>query len=211
MQFSQSAIFQLVCASFLAGLILALFCDVLYIARLWLKPPAIRYTVPAIQRIYARRIKESVPKKHRGLRAAVFLHDLLLCLVGAITLILLLYRYNNGAFRAAAPLCAAVGFGMWFGLVSKGMRAALQWLTFCIEMAIYTLIMPLRRLLAWGVRAYKKNAQKRRLARLVKERKRYTKHVLRSIDKNVEGLLPIYERSRMQKGERFARKTKKAI
>ena len=129
------------------------------------------------------------------------------CIAGALTLILLLYWFNNGAFRAAAPLCMAMGFWACHISLSKGVRIALQWLAFGIERAILTLLLPVK----WVMQIYKKKAQKRRLVRLAKIRQAYTKKQLQSLEKAAEGLLPIETRNRMQKGEDRAKQRKKAV
>lgn len=213
MRLSQTALFGLSCASFIAGLLLALLCDLLYMTRLWLTPADKRYTVPAIQRLHLKHNKKgSTGKKSPdSLGIVLFFSDVFLCILGAITLILLLYSFNNGAFRAAAPLCIAIGFGLWHGFISKAVRIPLQWVAFGIEIALYTLIMPLKRLIVCITQVCKKNAQKQRLTRLTKARKHYTEQILQNIDKSAEKLLPIYQKSRMQKGDHRARKAKKAV
>ena len=211
MRLSQSAFFQLSLASFIAGLLLSFLYDFLYVTRLWLMPSGIRYTVPTIQRLCGKRIKNRKPKKCTNLRAVIFFQDVLICLVGAITLILLLYWINNGTFRATAPLFLAIGFWLCHSLASKGARIALQWLAFGIETILYTLLMPFKRLFGWAARVCKANAQKRHLSRLAKERQNYTRRELQNIDGAIKKLLSIPVKSRTQKGERRARKNKKSI
>ena len=211
MRLSQSAFFQLSLASFIAGLFLSFLYDFLYMTRLWLMPSSVRYTVPTIQRLCGKRIKNKKPKKCTNLRVVIFFQDVLICLVGAITLILLLYWINNGTFRATAPLFLAVGFWLCHSLASKGVRIALQWLAFCIETILYTLIMPFERLFGLVARVCKDNAQKRHLLHLAKERQRFTKQELQNIDGAIKMLLLISTKSREGKGERRARKNKKSI
>ena len=211
MQLSQSALFYLFCASFLAGLALSLFYDVLYCTRIWMMPPQIRYSVGAIQKMRVSRPQKRSAKKAKGLSVAVFFEDVLFCIVCALTLILLLYWLNNGAFRAAAPLFMAAGFFLWRISISKGFRIALQWIAFGIETVIYTLCIPIKRLFTWIVQKYKKNAQIRHIKRSAKQREAYTKQELQNIAKTAERLLPIEVKSRMQKGESHARKSKKAV
>lgn len=205
MQLSQSALFQLSCASFIAGLLLSFFCDILYMARLWLIPSDIRYTVPAIRKRYASRVKKGVPKKRRSLKIAIFLSDVFFCLVSAVTLILLLYWLNNGAFRAAAPFCMAIGFWLCHISISKWVRVTLQWLAFGIETVLYTLLLPIKRLFAWMAKTHKKNAQRRHLAHLSKQRQIYTKQELQNIEKTMGKLLPIRIKTRRQKGDYLAK------
>ena len=208
MQLSQSALFRLSCASFLAGLFLSLLLDLLYMTQLWAVPSNIRYSVPAIQRLRPQsKAKKGRSKSQKEVRISVFLGDVLFCIAGALTLILLLYWFNNGAFRAAAPLCMALGFWSCHISLSKGVRIALQWLAFGIERALLTLLLPVK----WVMQIYKKKAQKRRLGRLAKIRQGYTKKQLQSLEKAAEGLLPIETRNRMQKGEDRAKQRKKAV
>lgn len=212
MQVSQSALFRLCCASFLAGVLLALFYDSLYMTRLWLLSPNNRYTVPAIQERYASRIKnKKIPKKEVGFRVALFVGDVFFCLVGALAIILLLYWLNNGAFRAAAPLCMALGFALWRISFSRGIRIVFQWGAFIIETVIYVLLLPIKRLLSTIVEACRRNAKKRRYRRLARKRQTYTKQILQNIDRAAERLLPIDTQTRMLKGEGRAKQRKKAI
>ena len=211
MQISQSTFFQLSCASFLAGLALALLYDFLYMTRLWLLPSDKRYTVAGIQKLRVSRIKEGKNKARKGLQAALFWHDVFFCMFVALVIVLLLYFLNNGAFRAAAPLCMAVGFWLFKVTLSKSVRTMFQWLAFGIETIINTLITPIKRLFVWIVKRYKKIAQKQRQKRLFKQRQLYTQHTLQHIEQNTEMLLPIYKISRTKKGEGRARKSKKAV
>ena len=190
---------------------LSLFYDALYSTRIWLMPSPIRYSVPAIQKMRASRAKKGNAKKAKGLPVAVFLGDVLFCIVSALTLILLLYWLNNGAFRAAAPLFMAAGFFLWRISISKGFRIALQWIAFGIETVIYILCIPIKRLFTWIVQKYKKNAQIRHIKRSAKQREAYTKQELQNIAKTAERLLQIETKNRMQKGDSYARKSKKAV
>ena len=211
MQISQSALFHLCAASFLAGLALALLYDLLYMMRLWLIPSEVRYQVLKIQELRAPRIKKGSVKKRRVGSVVLFFQDVFFCLVCAITVILLLYWLNNGAFRAAAPICMAVGFGLWGISLSKGVRVALEWLAFGIETVIYTLLMPIKRLFAFLAGMCKRIAQKRHQKRLANKRKVYTKQTVQNVERAVKMLLPAYTISRTQKGDGRAKQSKKAV
>lgn len=211
MQLSQSALFQLCCASFFAGVLLSFFCDFLYTMRLWLMPSHLRYTVPTIQKLCAARIMKKGKGKGWGLQVATFFGDVFLCLASALTLILLLYWLNNGAFRAAAPLCMAFGFYFCHISLSKGVRWGFQWVVFGTEMLVYTLLRPLKYLFGIIVEKHKKNAQKRHIKCLAKQRQIYTKQELQHLEKAAMRLLPIDLKSRMQKGDDHATKSKKAV
>ena len=211
MQISQSALLYLCVAGFLAGLMLALLYDLLYMMRLWVTPTEKRYRVRAIQRLRTSRIKKGSRKKPKRMKVVLFLQDIFFCLACAITNILLLYWLNNGVFRAAAPICMAVGFWLWHISISKWVRAALEWLAFGIETVIYALLMPIKRLFAFFVKMCKKHAQKRHQKHLAKKRKTYTKQTLQNIERAQQTLLPTYTISRTQKGDGRAKRNKKAV
>ncbi len=213
MQLSQSALFYLCCASFLAGMLLAFFYDFLYMSRLWLMPPGNRYTIPSIQRLRAARVtgRKMEKNKAKSFQIALFWGDVIFCISGALAIILLLYWLNDGAFRIAAPICMAVGFLLWRISLSKAIRFALQWLAFAFESLVYTLLAPLKCLFGLIVRVYKRNMQKQKQKQLARQRQRYTKQVLQNIDRTAEELLPTDEKTRTQKGETHAKQRKKAV
>lgn len=190
MQLSQQTLLGLFCASFIAGFSLALFYDFLYVTRLCIIPSGSRYTVQTIKNQIAKRAKKGSKKTRGKISFSTFLSDILLCIVGAITLVLILYWFNNGAFRAEAPICMVVGFYLCHRTVSKSIRIILEWSLFAIETAFYALLMPFRYLLAWMARTHKKNQQKRRSIRSAKERKTNTQKQLQSINRTTEMLLP---------------------
>ena len=211
MRFSQLTLFQLACASFFAGLMLSLVYDILYCTRMWLMPLQTRYTVPAIQKMRASRIKKGSAHKQKLLSLVVFFDDVLFCIIGAITLILLLYWLNNGAFRATAPLFMTTGFFLWHISVSNGIRIVLQWALFGIETVIYTLFVPIKRLILWITEKCKRNARIKHQKRCAKKREAYTKQQIQSISATAEKLLPIHVKNETQKGDNYAKHRKKAI
>ena len=211
MRFSQSALFQLFFASFLAGLMLSLFYDILSCAHIWLMPSQTRYTVPAIQRMRNPRIKKGSAKKAKALRVVVFFDDVLFCVISAITLVLLLYWMNNGAFRAAAPFLMAAGFFLWHVSVSKGIQIAMQWITFWVETVIYTLCIPIKRLFSWIADKCKMKAQAKHQKRCAQKRETYTRQQFQSIDTTAKKLLSIYVKNKEKKGDDYAKHRKKAV
>ena len=189
MQISQSALFQLFFASFLAGILLALFYDVLYALRICLMPPSVRYTVLAIQSRYTTHIQKTGQKKGKLLSIVLFLSDVLFCLVGAITLILLLYWLNNGAFRVATPLLMAVGFWGWHVCFSSAIRTAFQWLVFGFETLLHILVKPIKYLVLQIANIITKKLKKRHFIHLAKKRYIYTKQTLKNVDKDIQKIL----------------------
>lgn len=193
---------------------LSLFYDVLYIIRLLSIPTYCRYTVPKIKVLQASRTSKKTKGKLWIYRISLFFWDILFCLVCAVTLILLLYWLNNGAFRAAAPLCMTLGFGVWHISISKPIRIALQWLLFGIETAIHTLLMPIKRLAKFISKGCSNALKRRRYKHSKKQRQIYTQKELKQIDKAVRKLLPQYstKKQRMQKGVTRAKpSSKKAV
>ena len=210
MRLSQSSLFHLCCASFLAGLCLALFYDLLAISRLYLQPFHSRYSVPKIQKIQASRGKNKKSKPSKGVAIVLFAEDVLFCLVGAVTIILILYWLNNGAFRVIAPLCMSFGFLLWRVSVSKGARAVLQWIAFGIETLFYILLLPIKRLFTRFIGRCRYKTQIRRKKRLAKQRQTYTKLELQHIESAAQRLFPI-DITGTSKGETRANKRKKAV
>ena len=191
MHLSQSALFQLCVASLCAGGLLSLFSDVLKAMRLWLIPPANRYTVSKIQTLYYPRLKSGKMRKRRELHLLIFFQDVLFCIAGAITLVLLLYWLNNGAFRAIAPLCMVLGFVFYRISISKWVRTLLQWIAFGVETLLYWCCLPFKYLLAIVIAKAKQKVQKHHLKLLIKRRKNFTTKELKSIDKAANKLLPL--------------------
>ena len=191
MHLSQSAIFQLCVASLCAGGLLSLFSDVLKAMRLWLIPPANRYTVSKIQTLYYPRLKSGKMRKRRELHLLIFFQDVLFCIAGAITLVLLLYWLNNGAFRAVAPLCMVLGFLLCRISISKWVRTVLQWIAFGTETLVYWFCLPFKRLFAIIVAKLHQNAQKRRKKRLARRRRNFTNKEIQNIAKVANKLLPL--------------------
>ena len=211
MQLSQSVLFQLCCASFFAGILLSLFYDVLHMIRLWFTPAQFRYTLPKIRQMCPTRTRKSTKKKNRDIKIAVFFGDVFFCLVCAITLILLLFWLNNGAFRVMAVLCMAIGFYLCRISISKGVRSISQWFTFGVETVLHILFQPIKKLFAFAMGIHRKKVQKRRQKHFAKQRQIYTRLVLQNIDKEVQKLVQDDTKNRIRKGDNRARKSKKAV
>lgn len=145
------------------------------------------------------------------MQIAIFLEDVLFCLAGALSLILLLYWFNNGVFRATAPMCMAIGFYLCHISISKVVRKVFQWIVFGAESFICILCLPFKCLYSTIVVSYKRDIENRRQKRKAKKRQVYTKQAFQSIDKAVEQLLPIGEKSRMRKGDGSAKQRKEAV
>ena len=190
---------------------LSIFYDLLYSSRLWLMPSQRRYTVPAIQKMHKVRIKKGNASNQKLLSIAVFLGDVLFCIVSAITLILLRYWLNNGAFRAGAPLLMILGFFLWRVSLSEGFRIALQWSVFGTETVVRVLFMPFKRLFTCVLEKVKAHLKARHKKHCEKQRRSYTKNEFQNIAKTAERLLPLPPKNRMQKGDDHAKHRKKAI
>lgn len=109
----------LLLSSFLAGVVMGLFYEVLTATRIVMGA----YLPPAFMR---ERYEKPLPWLGRGVpfrggrtmrrvwRAVVIgVGDCLFCVLFALAVILLLYRYNDGAFRPSSPALALVGFGLF--------------------------------------------------------------------------------------------------
>lgn len=214
MQISQSALLQLYLLSFLAGCGLSVLYDLFYMLRLWLLPPKARYTVPTIAYIYAKQVPtKSKKRKGRTFRIALFLGDVLFCIISAIVLILLLYGLNDGVFRISAPLCMAVGFASVRVSLARPCRILFQCVAFGIEMLCRTLLAPFKALYRLIKGACKKRIAHRRIKKYAKQRKQYTRWQHLNIDKTVVTLLPMSSVStkEIKKGAGRAKQGKKAV
>ena len=190
---------------------MALFYDFLYMTSLWLLPSDKRYTLTAIQKLRKSRVKKKSAKKRIGFQIALFFGDVFFCIIAALTVVLLLYWFNDGAFRAAAPLCVAFGFILFRATLSKAARTVLQWLAFGMETVLYMLLMPFKRLFAWMAKAYRRQALKQLQKRLYKQRRTHTKQEIEHIERAAHRLISDYTNVKMQKGEGRARKSKKTV
>ena len=61
--------------------------------------------------------------------------DALFCLLFAVMIVLLLYRYNDGAFRFSVPVVALCGFGLFFVLFARWLSLAVAYLAYGISAA----------------------------------------------------------------------------
>lgn len=105
-------------------------------------------------------IRKEVPfregKTRRAWRASVvFCSDLLFCLVFCVSLILLFYRYNDGAWRLSVPVLALGGFALFCALSGRFFARGNDYLAYLLAVvALYArvlLSLPFR--LAWRVLA----------------------------------------------------------
>ena len=85
----------------------------------------------------------------RGWKAAVIAaEDLALCLVAGITVILLLYAFNSGAFRLSVPILLLLGMWLCHRLTARPLAAIIHRLAFgAAVLALYAqtvLLLPLR-------------------------------------------------------------------
>lgn len=174
-------------------------------------PVQIRYSVPSIQKMRASHVKKGSSHKAKGLHIATFFEDVIFCIVSALVLILLLFWLNNGEFRVVAPLFMAAGFFLWHISLSKGIRIALQWCAFGIEVIIHILCTPFKHLFEWILQKHKRNALSRHIKRCRKQRETYTKKELQDITEAAQRLLPMETNNRMQKGDSHAKRRKKTI
>ena len=96
--------------------------------------------------------------------------DLLLCLIGALLLLMLFYQMNNGKFRLAVLLCTVAGFACYRVTLSRVACFVLTWSLFILQAivryAVFFLLFPVR-MLWWllrylGNRIYAKVAAWRR-------------------------------------------------
>jgi hypothetical protein len=77
-----------------------------------------------------------------------FLTDLCYCLAFAVSLILLLYRYNSGAWRLSVPVLALGGFSLFWLVYTRAFARGNAYLAYFLAIAVlylrFALCLPLR-------------------------------------------------------------------
>ncbi|MBE6600175.1 MAG: hypothetical protein E7640_03100 [Ruminococcaceae bacterium] len=107
------------------------------------------------------KIKMPFPlRKRRGfLSTAVFLHDLFTTVMAGVLLILIIYRFNDGQFRIAAPLCFLCGYLLYKMLLSRLVLPLSELSGFAVRyafsLALFILAVPLRVIARAGAKAAK--------------------------------------------------------
>ena len=110
--------------AFVWGVLLGLLWELLTVSRILLGV----YTPPDRMRARYDRplplLHRPVPFEKKGVRAlwrrvATGIGDVLFCLSAAVCVILLLYRYNSGAFRLSVPLLTLTGLGVFRATVAR--------------------------------------------------------------------------------------------
>lgn len=155
MEISPALQFRMLAAALAAGLAAGALFDVFAALRIFFgvhTPPArlrplYEKPLPLLGRPVPIRGKNRSRRFWR--HAVIGAFDLLFCVIFAVATELILYEYNNGAFRASVPLAALTGLALWrltvsrvgdllTGLVAFGLAAGL-----CYLRAL--LVYPLRR------------------------------------------------------------------
>ncbi|MBO5355548.1 MAG: spore cortex biosynthesis protein YabQ [Clostridia bacterium] len=88
--------------------------------------PLLRRPVPFERKGVSRRLWRSI---------VIGLCDVLFCLLFAVFIILLLYRYNDGAFRFSVPMLSLVGFALFRTVSSRWLSLAEAYLAYGIAAA----------------------------------------------------------------------------
>lgn len=194
MEVSQHALAWMLLSSFLCGLALGICYDMLRLTRMWvgveLPPPAkrLRERMALPQRLRWATEKAKVPKSQKLSETAKYIfllaEDILFCLLIAITLVLLLYRANDGQFRLSAVVLLFGGLAAYLmtlgrlvkqcsGIIVVTVRAVFVWsgaiLTYPFAWLIRLLVKwtaPVRTKIRKFYLGLKQKAQSRKQARL---------------------------------------------
>ena len=203
MEVSQYSLLILCIASFVFGAILGIGYDALAI-------------LPVIfGKCYNKNLKEklsgvkmplTVPSAAEGklLSVAEFLHDLALMICAGGLVALVLYRFNDGAFRAVSPLLFAAGFFVYRALLRRFVLPLSEISGFLVKyifsLAAFLVTFPLRAIL----RIVKKLWKRQKAAMLQKRITEYTKKekslLLRAAD--TSGCLDIDRRGNFENGKK---------
>lgn len=122
--------FAMLLCAFLGGICLGGVWELLSASRIlfgaYEPPPFMRARYDRVLPLLHR----SVPFERKGIRRRLWrsivigVGDLLFCLLFAVFIILLLYRYNDGAFRFSVPVLALIGFALFRALSSRWLTLA---------------------------------------------------------------------------------------
>ena len=135
----------------------------------------------ALKRIRCVRPFEVNPSvKKIALHISVFLHDFLIAVAAGTLLTLVIYRFNDGVFRVAAPICFVLGFVACRALLSRVLAPISELLGFILRYLFffvsYLALLPWRwlkkvlHLAAERISAAKKKHRARRFALSEKRR-----------------------------------------
>ena len=220
MGISQSAIGALYFYAILLGLILGAVYDCLRITRVFFGN---HYSHRAARRLQEIRLpllpKAKARGESRALGVIVFFEDLLFCLFAGISLILLLYGFNNGNFRFFVLFCACLGFLIYRGTLGRLVMLFSEVIAFSMETAVrylvFFLLLPFRFLKTRLVRKGKELSKRYTQRKQKKLRARYTDLQQKRASINGCGMLmkdvPSYSKGRLKKGRTYATGTKKTV
>lgn len=151
MEISQYAMLLLHAYAGILGVCLGLLYDGFRVTRIFL---GAHYSRRVAKRLQELRLPFLSPygkrRESRFLGLAVFLEDLLFCILAGISFILLLYEQNNGRFRLSALICACLGFLLYRVTFGRLFIYASEWIAFAIATAVryllFFLLYPIRAL-----------------------------------------------------------------
>ena len=217
MDISQYALLLLHVYAVLLGGGLGVLYDCFRVTRVFFGAHYSRKMTKRIQEIRLPLLKPVVlNKKAPFLDVAVFLGDLLFCLIAAVSVILLCYGMNDGGVRLLALFCCGAGFVLYRMTLCRVMLPLLEWGAFAFSCVVrygcFFLAYPIRRL---------GQACRRILHRLGKtcanwvqkqERRVYTDRVKRMASLDACGIIPEKGWNHIhRKGEKNGKRKKKAI
>lgn len=175
MEISQLALGVLCIASFLSGMILCVGYDALAVLPVIFGKtysPALKKKLSAVKMP----LEFSFSGKKAFLSAAVFLHDFIFMIIAGAIFTLVVYRFNDGVFRAAAPISLISGFAVCRICFRRFVTPLAEISGFLVRYALsavaFVLIMPVLKLL----KLVKKALAKKRSVSLQKKIERYTKN-----------------------------------
>ena len=151
MEISQYALLLLHVYAGILGICLGLLYDGFRITRIFLGAHYSRRVAKRLQGLRLPFLKGKPPHaESRFLGLAIFLEDLLFCILSGVAFILLLYAQNNGRFRFLALVCTGLGFGLYRLTLGRLVMYASEWIAFGIGTAVrylvFFLLYPIRAL-----------------------------------------------------------------
>ena len=214
MVISQAALGALYFYAFLLGGVLGVLYDCLRITRVFFGNHYSRRAARRLRQIKLPLLSPSKTREEsRALGIVVFFEDLLFCLLAGISLILLLYGFNNGKFRFLVIFFAGIGFVIYRGTLGRLIMTLSEIIAFSVETGIryflFFLLLPLRFLKKQILRKSRELSERYVGRKQKKERARYTILQHKRARVNGCGMLPqkdltSHSQRRLKKGRIYA-------
>ncbi|MBQ1963083.1 MAG: spore cortex biosynthesis protein YabQ [Clostridia bacterium] len=212
MEVSQYALMLLHVYALILGACLGLVYDGFRITRIFLGAHYSRRIAKQLQDLRLPFLSHKEKNRDSGiLGVAVFLEDLLFCVLTGLSLVILFYEMNNGKFRFLVLLCVGAGFLVYRFTLGRLIMYCSEWIAFAIATGarylVFFLLLPFRLLWNAILRCTKRVHAHLKRARQKKNQRHYTAKQRARIDRDACGMIPIEQK----KGNQYGKGKQKAI